>query len=410
MKKAPRKKPGPPKKPKLKASQIRGAKYLDNFMELLTPLHDHCHSTNRKLRYDQYIAYLLLYYFTPTLTSMRGLQQASNFKQIQKKLKLARFSLGSFSEAGRVFDPKLLEPIIEQLAGSLSPLKGDPRLADIDLAITAVDGTLLHAIPKMAWALWQDDQHRGAKMQLQYNILKGVPTKASITPGNAGECTVLNSHLEAGHLYVLDRGFANHALLARIIEKKSSFVIRIKNEAVYEIIEERPISQAHRNAGIQKDIIVKLGSKSAPELHDKQIRLVEVEKRHASSRPNRSGKKPASQKTNSTDKPDGTLLIATDLLYLDVDVISELYRSRWQIEIFFRWFKKVLGADRPLSLSQNGFTIIAYCALIASLLITLWTGRKPTKRTYEMICFYFSGWITQEELSDHIASLAPAKA
>ena len=49
--------------------------------------------------------------------------------------------------------------------------------------------------------------------------------------------------------------------------------------------------------------------------------------------------------------------------------------------------------------------IQVYLAIIASLLISLWTGRKPTKRTFEMLCFYFSGMASEEELLAHIAKL-----
>ena len=44
-------------------------------------------------------------------------------------------------------------------------------------------------------------------------------------------------------------------------------------------------------------------------------------------------------------------------------------------------------------------------ALIASLLLSLWAGKKATKRTYEMFCLYFSGWATEEELTNHLESL-----
>jgi len=98
---------------------------------------------------------------------------------------------------------------------------------------------------------------------------------------------------------------------------------------------------------------------------------------------------------------------ATHLLGPDAQLIAEIYRCRRQIELFFRWFKKVLQADHPLSLNRNSMTIVVYCALIASLLVVLWTGRKPTKRTYEMICFYFLGWVSDAELAAHVTSLPP---
>jgi len=55
--------------------------------------------------------------------------------------------------------------------------------------------------------------------------------------------------------------------------------------------------------------------------------------------------------------------------------------------------------------SENGVAIQMYAALIASLLISLWIGRKPTKRTFEMLCHYFTGWATEEELFAHLEKL-----
>jgi hypothetical protein len=78
---------------------------------------------------------------------------------------------------------------------------------------------------------------------------------------------------------------------------------------------------------------------------------------------------------------------------------------RWTIEIFFRFFKHILGCRHLLSHDEHGIEIQTYCAIIACMLISLWTGRKPTLRTYEMICFYFCGLATDDELLAHIGRL-----
>ena len=88
---------------------------------------------------------------------------------------------------------------------------------------------------------------------------------------------------------------------------------------------------------------------------------------------------------------------------LPAETIALLYRYRWTIELFFRWFKCVLRFQHLIFESREGVEIIVYCALIASLLITLWTGRKPTKRTLEMVQLYSQGWAELDELEDHIA-------
>jgi len=406
MARIPRRKSGPHAKPDITPKQVAGTKYIRQMLDLLKPLREHKDCPNRDLHYDELVAFILLYFFTPVLTSMRGIQQASKFEIVQKKLGLHRFSLGSFSESAAVFDPELLVPIIEQLAGEVTAVADNPRLAALDLAITAVDGTLIDALPKMLWALWLDDENRAAKMHLQFNVLKSVPTKTTITDGNGNERTVLRDTLAAGMLYLLDRGYAQYSLLDDIINAKSSYVVRVDNNAAYEIIEQRPLSAAARRAGIQRDLVVHLGTPGHSSLHERRTRLVEI---HVKGDPTRKhNNRVSSKKTFRTTTGEYTMLLSTDLLDLDVLLVAELYRSRWQIELFFRWFKKILEADKLLCLTKNGLTIVAYCALIASLLVVLWTGRKPTKRTYELICFYFLGWIGDDELLRHLEALAPA--
>jgi hypothetical protein len=58
-----------------------------------------------------------------------------------------------------------------------------------------------------------------------------------------------------------------------------------------------------------------------------------------------------------------------------------------------------------LSACENGVEIQVYVAIIASLLVSLWTGRKPTKRTYEMLCFFFCGMADEDELIAHLNKL-----
>lgn len=105
---------------------------------------------------------------------------------------------------------------------------------------------------------------------------------------------------------------------------------------------------------------------------------------------------------------DGFLRIATNLLDVPAEIIAVLYAYRWTIEIFFRQFKHLLGCRHLLSHNQNGIEIQSYCAIIACLVIALWTGRKPTKRTHEMLCFHMLGWASAEEVEAHLAKLKQA--
>ena len=99
------------------------------------------------------------------------------------------------------------------------------------------------------------------------------------------------------------------------------------------------------------------------------------------------------------------MLVVTNRTDLDADVIALIYHYRWQIEIFFRYFKHMLGCRHLLSHCDNGIEIQTYAGIIACLLMGLYTGGKVTKRTFEMFCWYSMGWADDEEMAAHISKL-----
>jgi hypothetical protein len=211
--------------------------------------------------------------------SLRGIQQASSLAKVQKRLGCERAALGSLSEAGRVFDAALLREIIGELAAQALPqIQG--REAEALRGLTAVDGTLLTALPKMAWALWVDDEHRAVKMHLHFDILKGVQLEAAETAGNASETVQLRTTLQAGRLYVMDRGYAEYQLFQDIIDRGSGFIGRIRDNAVWTVVEERPVNAAAWAAwaaGVRSDRVVRLGGDKSGAVFKQTLRVLEVE-------------------------------------------------------------------------------------------------------------------------------------
>jgi len=377
--------------PKFAEQDLEGFKYFDLLQPLLKKLHDagteRDRAGNRELFCDQYASLLLMYFFNPVLTSLRGIQQASGFQKVQRELGVAKTSLGSLSEAARVFDAQLVHPIIRELADQLMPLQKGAE-AEALKTLTAVDGSLLPALPKMAWALWNYDHKKAARLHLHFEVLKGVPIAAKITEGKSCEKKAMHQMLEAGRFYVIDRGYEQFRLFQEIVDTGSSFVCCVRDQMTWEVIEERSVSVAARAAGVVYDAKVHLGGKKADGILKRPFRVLQVD-------------------TGKTDKNGHRviLILITDRLDMDAELIALAYRFRWQIELFFRWLKCILGCRHLLSTCQNGVEMQVYLALIASLLISLWVGRKPTKRTYEMLCFYFMGVVELDELTEHIANL-----
>jgi DDE family transposase len=408
-----------PGEPPLREEDVRGLRYFDQLAPLLGRLHDvgcrRDRAGNRQLHYDQYCLLVLLFLFNPVVKSLRGLQQASQLAKVRRRLGCPRTSLGALSESVTVFDPERLKEIIAELGDQLEPLGRSRRLPDIKETVTLVDATLLAALPRIAEASLLKAQTGSGlvkwRLHTHFEVDRHVPTRIDVTRAGGGagdERAVLERTVDADRLYVIDRGYAKFTLFNRIVAIGSSYVCRVRDNSAYEIVEERPLSEAARAERVTQDAVVTFGLGSKPAARpDHPVRLLTIQ-----CQPHRkAGRSQRYRRAGSTGPAcDGVLRLATNLLDVPAEIIALLYFYRWTIEIFFRFFKQLLGCRHLLSHGQNGIEIQTYCAVIACMLISLWTGRKPTLRTYEMLCWYFIGVATLEELLEHIAQLKKADA
>lgn len=374
---------------------LSGYKYFDQLDGLLTPLRPagihRDKAGNRHLFFDQYAQLLLLYFFNPSVTTLRGVQQFTTLEKVQRVFGLRPTALGSLSEAARVFDPALLEPVVAELARrALAQPAARPPAEQAALAgLIAVDGSLLPALPRMAWALWQDATHRAAKVHVAFAVWPGVPVRATVTRGNASERDELRRMAKPGEFYVMDRGYVDYEMLRDLDTAGVRFVQRLLANAVYEIASENPLTAADRQAGVVRDVVLRrLGTDKHHAVLERPLRVVETR----------------------GEQPGECWVLVTNALTLPAELVVLAYRHRWLVELFFRWLKCILGCRHLLAESQAGGTIQVYLAIIASLLIGLWTGAKPTKRTYEMLCHYFSGWATAEEVERHLNTVKAKRA
>lgn len=364
-------------KDKIDEKKLSSWKLLDDFRRRLAsvlaavPLREKRPGGPQRLLLEKdYFSLILFGLFNPILDSMRGLCAASHLNRVQEDVCARPVSLGSFSEAQGVFDPDLLKQVFLELAGEIPTSWGDARLAHLADKLKLVDGTLLPALPRMHWALWLNDQNRAAKLHLKFTVLRQAPSDALITHGNSCERKALREFMKKGETIVGDRYYGlEYGFLEELRQLGISFVFRIRNKPRMEIVEEIPLTEADRAAGVAWQGLVKLGDKWQGE----PIRVVKVE-------------------------VDGKeLLLATDL-EIEVELIALIYRYRWQIELFFKWMKSILGNRHLMAESPEGVAIQTYSALIAALMLQLLTGKRPTKRAMELIRFYMMGHAELEEV------------
>ncbi len=386
---------------RLKEKDILCLGHLRRVFALLATLRDvgceRDRAGNRQLHFDDYCKLVLLYTWNPLIQSLRDLQEVAELPKVAKALGIKRFSVGSFSESVRVFEPGRLMPLIEELAGEL-PQAPDPRLADFGQAITLVDGTVLTALGRLAKSACGIDARYntsrdgkavyGWRLHVQFDLETFKVHRLDRTGArNAGanrENNVLRRSLEAGRCYVGDGGYADRSLFADIAAAQSSFVMRAAENSVFELFEERLLSQEALDGGVVRDALVKLdGAETAA---DRVVRRVEVQV------------KPHPRRTRRGNKPTDLIILYTNLLDLPAELIALIYLYRYTVELFFRIFKQLLGMRHLLSQRQEGIDIQIHCALIVCVLIQLISGRKPNKAMRNMIGWYLLGLAEEQDV------------
>jgi hypothetical protein len=382
-------------------------KQLRRVAGLLSSLHtagcDRDKAANRELHFDDYVLLILLYLFNPLIDSMRVLQKVSELPEVQSRLGIKRFSLGSFSESCRVFDPAMLQEVVDQLAKDLLPVQRQTLLKELPGKLTRVDSTVIQTLCTVAEAMFLplgDGHHTHAwRLHLQLDVDHHVPGAWEITePKNSGrsdEKSVLRRGLAAGHTYVMDRWYAQFTLWNDIKSAGSSYVCRVRDNSVYEVIENRPLDQPAKDAGIISDQIVSMGlSKKPGERADHPTRLICVTCTPHQKRGK--GKRHGVGQTGPTS--DGTLRIATDLLDVPAYIVAFLYGYRWTLEVFFRFFKQTLGCRHLLSTRIEGVQIQVYAAVICCLMLNTLTGKKPNKWMVTLMSLYLQGLASEDDV------------
>lgn len=330
----------------------------------------------RKLLYVDYLSLYLFGLLNPVVRTMRGLCYASHLQRVQQEICSRPVSLGSFSEAQHLLDPALLERVFCQLAGEVHGAESaDPRLKLRNWM--AHDGTLWRALPRMSWALYgagRGGHSRAVKLHLSLHIVEDKPARGTVRRGKDCERAVWQKHWQPGDAYIGDRYFGeDYGLLDKLTQHLCAYVLRLREQAVITVEEELPVSPADGAAGVVRQAWARLGVRT----RSGRVRVVWVQ------------------------AEGHELILVTNLPAdeLPAELVSLLYRKRWQVELFFRWIKCILGCRHWLAESPAGVTLQVYLALIAALLLQLYTGKRPSKRMMELIQFYLLGVASLEELT-----------
>jgi hypothetical protein len=329
----------------------------------------------RLLKHTDYLSLFLLGLLNPVVGTMRGLCAASHLDRVQQEVCARPVSLGSFSEAQAVLDPALLAEVFAQLSRELPT---DPTPAGpAGRRWLIQDSSLFEAMPRMYWALWrrQGKAQSQVRLHLSLDLTQNAPARALLTPGKGCERAAWRTQWRRGEGYVADRYYGeDYQLFGELDEAGVAFVVRLREEAVVNLEAELPLTQTDRQAKVIRAAWVWLGCKAR--YRSIRLRVVWVQ----------------------THKEVLRLVTNLSPEELSAGEVALLYKQRWQIELFFRWIKCILGCRHWLAESPRGVAIEIYLALIAALLLQLYTGQRPNRRMMELMQFYLLGVASLEEL------------
>ena len=162
--------------------------------------------------------------------------------------------------------------------------------------------------------------------------------------------------------------------MAKLEEAGCAYVLRLRETAAIEVLKELKVSARDRQSGVVRQAWVVLGCKRR--YRSTRVRLVWVE----------------------TSKEVLLLVTNQEQHAMPGELVAALYRQRWRIELFFRWIKCILGCRHWLAESPRGVAIEIYLALIAALLLQLYSGRRPNRRMMELIQLYLLGVASSQDL------------
>jgi hypothetical protein len=240
----------------------------------------------------------------------------------------------------------------------------------------------------------------GWRMHCQFDLSLGVPSAVELTDyrnsGASDERAVLKASLAAGRCYVMDRGYFSYGLFDAVAAAGSDYVCRVKKSLAVDPTDERAVTDAGRAAGVVRDVVARVGDGRRACGHPVRLVYVEVAVAPRAARGGR--RKPAGPPRRET------LILATNLPDVPAETVALVYEHRWGVELFFRFLKQVLGCRHLISDAPGGVAIQCYCAVIACLLITLWSGRQADKATWRMVGWFMTGLADEAELLAHLTA------
>lgn len=240
---------------------------------------------------------------------------------------------------------QLYRAVFQELLARCQPLAQGRRKFRFKNKLVSLDSTVIDLCATLFdWAKFR--RTKGAvKLHLLLDHDGYLPCVAVITEGRRHDVRVARTlRFDPGTIVVMDRGYVDYAWFGQLTADEVFFVTRLKDNALYEVVERRAVPEHSR---VRRDEDIRLTGVDAATKCPHRLRRVEV---------------------YDADNDD-TLVFLTNHLTFGATTIAALYKDRWQIELFFKALKQNLKIKTFVGTSANALKVQVWTALIAMLLL-----------------------------------------
>jgi len=259
--------------------------------------------------------------------------------------KVARSTL---ADANENRNWRIFADFAQVLIGIARPLYADDPIGiDLDQSLYALDSTTIDlCLSLFPWARFR--KHKGAvKMHTLLDLHGNIPTFIRITDGKVHDVNILDEILpEAGAFYVMDRGYVDFARLYNFTLSSAFFVVRTKKNVLLQRRYSHPVD---KSTGVRSDQTVILATTGSATAYPDALRRV-------------------SYFDTVTGK---RLKFLTNNFTLPALTIAQIYKKRWEVELFFRWIKMHLRIKAFFGTSENAVKTQIWIAVSAYVLVAI---------------------------------------
>lgn len=327
------------------------------FMEYLVPLNqEYLMKLIESLKLDKYTKKLDSVKFTKLLVfaQLKELESLADIslelrtnEALQDEIGLASISDSQLSRKLRDLNPEIYENVLTHLAGQIHQQMGFRKGTEALGRLNLIDSsTVSLCLTRYRWAEFRKTK-AGIKLhtRIVYHDGEVTPDQLILKPAKASDKSEMDSLVvqEPDALNVFDRGYIEYRLFDQYSQQGVRFVTRLKANAIIEVIEEKVIDPG---GPIIREAIVLLGNPTTYQMKH-YLRLIETK-----------------------DSQGNPIVIVTNDLLRGGTELSDIYRHRWHIELFFKWIKQHLQVKRLYGTSANAvytqirIAFITYCLLI----------------------------------------------